>query len=361
MANVYRADHVGALIKPESVLTAQKAFAAGQLDAASRTAAEDAAIVDALAHQKSLVMTVVTDGEFRRADSIEPYARSLDGITRGGPGAPSPSLKSDYVVNGKLKATSRLAAHESAFLTAKNQTRFKICLASPSTLALRLFRPGVTDSAYPTVARLAAAFGDILRSEITALLNDGVPYVQLNGGLYHALFEGAGRKLLPLAGNDRGGLFDELVSVDVAAIRDIPKSSAATIAMSIGRVAELEDRSDRYERMVASLLEQLPVDRVLLEYDEPQDHDFASLAALRPGQMAVLGLVRTDGQPEDIGDIIDRIERAAKLAQEDHLALSPRRSFFNDAARPLGAQLKQQEESLLRASEVVQQFWGLEL
>lgn len=68
--------------------------------------------------------------------------------------------------------------------------------------------------------------------------------------------------------------------------------------MHIGRVPELNDVSDRYERMVTRLVEQLPVDRVLLEYGEPREHDFTSLRALPAGKMAVLGLVRSEGELE---------------------------------------------------------------
>lgn len=361
MANVYRSDHVGTLIKPEALLTAQQNFAAGKADATLRRAAEDAAIVDSLALQKSIVMTVTTDGEFRRADPDEPYASALHGLTRSLSRASSLSLQSAYAVTGKLRQTTRLTAGEVDFLRSKNQSRFKICLASPSTLALRLFMPGVTETAYPTVTDLATYLGDVLRAEITALFSDGVPYVQLNAGQYHALFEGAGREALMVAGKDGGGLYDELVSIDVAAIQGMKKPASATLAMRIDRVPEPNDDGDSYERMVVGLMERLPVDRFLLEYGEPQAHDFTSLAALPAGKMAVLGLVRTAGEPEEIGVIIGRIEQAAMFTQEDHLALSPRRAFVNLSTRPVASQLKDQEHSLLRTSEAVQQFWGLEL
>jgi 5-methyltetrahydropteroyltriglutamate--homocysteine methyltransferase len=358
---VYRADHVGALIKPEPLLSALEGFAAGNVDAAEKTAAEDAAIIEALALQKAIVMTVVTDGEFRRAHADEPYASALAGLKRSETPVRNAALQSVYAVCETIKQTSRLAAREVDFLKAKKQSRFKICLTSPSTLALRLYKPGITEAAYPTVVDLAAALGGILRSEIDLLIKDGVQYVQLNGPAYHALFEGLGTELLGLPDKDRGALFDELVAVDVASLKDVDRSSSATLAMRVDRVPELNDDSDRYERMITRLLEQLPIDRVLLEYGEPRDHDFTSLAALPAGKMAVLGLVRTDGEPEEIGAVIERIERAARVTQEDHLALSPCRSFVNVPGHPVSAQLQQQHHTLLRTSEVVQQFWGLEL
>src|SRR5216684_2486723 len=247
MANVYRADHVGALIKPEALLAAQKDFAAGNVDAAVKRAAEDAAIIEALALQKAIVMTVVTDGEFRRADADEPYASALEGVKRSETPVRDASLQSVYAVCGKIKQTSRLAAREVDFLKAKTQSPFKICLTSPSTLALRLYKPGITEAAYRTVVDLAAALGEILRSEIDALIKDGAQYVQLNGPAYHALFEGAGTELLGLPDKDRGALFNELLAADAASLKEINRSGSATLAVRLDRVPELNDDSDRYE------------------------------------------------------------------------------------------------------------------
>jgi 5-methyltetrahydropteroyltriglutamate--homocysteine methyltransferase len=362
MANVFRADHVGALIKPESLLSAQAAQAAGKGDAAALRAAEDAAIVQALELQKSVVMTVVTDGELRRASPDEPYASALEGLQRRSSGpAQASTLRSAYAVCAPLKQKGRLMEREVSFLKANTRSPFKIGLTSPSSLALRLYQPGVTEKAYPRIHDLAAALGDILRHEIEALFGEGVRYVQLDGPVYHALFEGVGQRLLDLPGKNLITTFDELVALDVAMLESIKKPAPATLGMHIGRAADLNDGADRYERMVTQLLERLPVDRVLLEYAEPEERDFSALKALPSGKMAVLGLVRTEGRPEEIRAVIDRIEQAARMTAEENLALSPRAALVNVPGQPVAAQLKAQQEILTRTSEVAQQFWGLEL
>src|SRR5258708_3608733 len=63
----FRADHVGSLLRPSSLLAARDDFAAGQIDAAQLRAAEDAAIADVVTMQDELGLQSVTDGEFRRA------------------------------------------------------------------------------------------------------------------------------------------------------------------------------------------------------------------------------------------------------------------------------------------------------
>jgi 5-methyltetrahydropteroyltriglutamate--homocysteine methyltransferase len=355
MANVYRADHVGGLIKPQALLTAHEGFQTGRVDAAGRIAAEDAAITEALAEQKAIVMTVVTDGEFRRIHADEPYGQIAGLEPRTGVLHAS---QSRFCVHGPVAANGRLFAAEADFLTNAKQSRFKVGLHSPGTLALRLFQPGVTDAAYSSVVELAGALAPVLSAEINALFESGVPYVQLNAPHYHSLFTDPSRWAAHLPAS--AASLEGLVAADAALVSSL-KPTKNILALRIDRSQEAGEPTDSYERLVGKLVERIPVERYLLEYDEPAEHDFEALAALPLGKMAVLGLVRTEGTAEEIGQVIDRVEQAARKTSEDQLAVSPRRAFRLKPGRRLEEQLEAQHRSLLRASEVVQQFWGLEL
>lgn len=363
MANVFRADHIGSLVKPQSLLTAQAAFAAGSKDQdeAALRKVEEEAIKQALDLQKKVVMTVVTDGEMRRTNADDPYVRSLEGIKRHAAATGVASvLQSAYGVCEPVSQRQRFTEDEVRFLKSTTAVAFKICLLSPSTLAMRFYKPGMTDTAYRSVQELAGAFSLIVQREIEALTSDGVAYVQINSPAYDALYDGSGLHLHDLPGLASAGAFDELVAIDAAMLRKV-KVSASTLAMHLGRAEGVNHTNDRYERMIEKLLGTLPVDRVLLEYGESAAHDFRALKALPAGMMAVLGLVRTDGEPEEIGDVIRRVELAARQAPEENLALSPRKGFANIAGHAVDADLAAQKRCLIRASEVVQQFWGLEL
>ncbi|HSG57031.1 MAG TPA: 5-methyltetrahydropteroyltriglutamate--homocysteine S-methyltransferase, partial [Paracoccaceae bacterium] len=64
----FRADHVGSLLRPESVAKARKQFFEEKsIDRAALTAAEDAAIKDVIRMQEEVGLKAVTDGEFRRS------------------------------------------------------------------------------------------------------------------------------------------------------------------------------------------------------------------------------------------------------------------------------------------------------
>jgi hypothetical protein len=63
----FRAEHVGSLLRPMSLLALRRRFAQGEVDQAALTAAEDRAIDDAIALQQRVGLRLATDGEFRRA------------------------------------------------------------------------------------------------------------------------------------------------------------------------------------------------------------------------------------------------------------------------------------------------------
>src|SRR5579884_3342854 len=100
--SAYRADHVGSLLRPAELLQARQAHAAGHLPLAELRALEDASILRALAMQREVGLSVLSDGEYRRASWMEAWDRVLDafvvadasgagaganiGRWRGGPG-----------------------------------------------------------------------------------------------------------------------------------------------------------------------------------------------------------------------------------------------------------------------------------
>src|SRR6478609_343989 len=61
-----RVDHVGSLLRPESLKQAFRDHALGKLGKEALLAAQDAAIREVVARQEALGLPVVTDGEFRR-------------------------------------------------------------------------------------------------------------------------------------------------------------------------------------------------------------------------------------------------------------------------------------------------------
>ena len=66
MAKVYRADHLGSLLRPDSFKEARAAFQESRITMEQLAQAEDEAILHALERQSQSGVDVFSDGEFRR-------------------------------------------------------------------------------------------------------------------------------------------------------------------------------------------------------------------------------------------------------------------------------------------------------
>src|SRR5215472_5088851 len=133
MAEYYRADHVGSLLRPAAVLEARAAHTAGRISLAQLRDIEDKAILAALEMQRQVGIDVFTDGEYRRSWWSGAIAESVEGIIddpeavftpgwQGPSGAQADTTAAEIgfaeqVVGAKLRQVRRLTAHEIGFLT----------------------------------------------------------------------------------------------------------------------------------------------------------------------------------------------------------------------------------------------------
>src|SRR5690606_28952547 len=77
----FRADHVGSLLRPDSVKKARKRYFEDKaISAEELKEVEDAAIKDAIRMQEDTGLLAVTDGEYRRAYWHYDFMDALDGV-----------------------------------------------------------------------------------------------------------------------------------------------------------------------------------------------------------------------------------------------------------------------------------------
>src|SRR5262245_53088261 len=77
----FRAEHIGSLLRPKSLLEQRARFAAGEIDQVALTRAEDEAIKEALTLQERIGLKFATDGEFRRRSYHSFFYRKLGDIS----------------------------------------------------------------------------------------------------------------------------------------------------------------------------------------------------------------------------------------------------------------------------------------
>lgn len=367
MPVVMRTDHVGSLIRPAPLLEARAAYREGRIPLEALRAAEDEAVLEALALQQAAGLEVFTDGEFRRDAWQTPISQAVDGFANEYPVQENRLADGTVVrlemhtkpVVAKLQRRRRLLGVDVAFLKRHAPGPFKVTLPSPSYTARSSYARGVTERAYPTVEALQQDTVAILRAEVEALAADGVSYLQLDEG-----FTGYVRPGWLDALRSQGIDPEQALAADIAADNacyDAARARGMTTAMHLCRGSRTNARNTgSYDWLAERLFDQLHVDRFLLEYDSEAAGGFEPLRFVPPGKVAVLGLVTTkDARLEAEDELVRRVEAAARFCPLERLAISPQ-CGFQGAANADGARMTvdDQQRKLELVVRVARRIWG---
>ena len=193
--------------------------------------------------------------------------------------------------------------------------------------------------------------GSLLRPE--ALLADGVRYIQLDN-------PGYGAYLGAHAEQDKAG-FERVLAADIAAVAGVARPAGVTIGLHVcrGNQSSKWMGEGDYEPIAEELFGRLPVDRLLLEYDDERSGGFAPLRFVPRGTVVVLGLVSSKtGVLERADEVCRRIDEAAKFADYDDLALSPQCGFASIAEGGNLLTDAQQYAKLSLVADVARSVWG---
>ena len=368
MAEVFRTDQVGSLIRPESLLTARDEWLAGRMSRDGLRPFEDAAVLQALELQREVGIDVFTDGEMRRDAWMTSVSQAVDGFADTYPKAEQTRPDGIKVmvqthskhVTGRLHQRERLSAHEAAFLREHAPGPFKITIPSPVMISRSSFRPGVTDAVYQDRKALLADCLPIIHNEVHALVNEGAAYIQLDFGFAAYVNDAM------LAAMKQQGLDPEQeLTGDIAAensIYDTLPRDRVTLGIHIcrGNRTAWGGGVGSYDWLSEHLFRDLHVDRFVLEYDSDRAGGFEPLRHVPEGKVVALGLVTTKSpQLESQETLLRRIEEATRYCPIDRLALSPQCGFQSSALRD-GAFMTMDDEKrkLELIVDTARQVWG---
>jgi 5-methyltetrahydropteroyltriglutamate--homocysteine methyltransferase len=365
MPKIYRADHVGSLLRPPELLAARAAHAGGRLGAAELRAVEDRSIFDVLQLQRQVGVDVFTDGEYRRSSWLGDMAEAVEGfvperveIHWRGPGGGIEGSTA-HVVAGRLRQVRRLTAHQSSFLRAHAPGPFKMTIPSPSVFMLTSYKPGVTDRYYPTRGALLQDLVPIVQNELRALVEEVVPYVQLDAPQYTFYVDPQVRDRLRQAGVDPDAAFDDALAADGACLQGL-RREGVTVAMHVcrGNNRSRWFTEGGYDSIAEKFFGSLPVDRFLLEYDTGRAGGFEPLRFVPRGKTVVLGLITTkEGRLELPEVLLRRIDEASRYVPLDHLAISPQCGFASAIPGNL-LSADEQRQKLELVVEIARKVWG---
>jgi 5-methyltetrahydropteroyltriglutamate--homocysteine methyltransferase len=355
----FRAEHVGSLLRPPSLLALRNA---DHTDEELR-AAEDAAILDVIRFQEDVGLQSITDGEFRREKYFTHFAQAVDGFGRAEgtvtfhDDSGRPMVYETDVIAGKLSRARGIATAEYAFVHEHTSRTPKATLPSPGAQHHFRFKPGLSDVAYPDLEELFADLAQIYREELAELAALGATYVQLDDVAFALMCDPEHRAQVQAGGADPDELVARYVRLTNDALAGRPDSLTIGMHLCRGNNQGKWLGEGGYEPIAEQVFGGLEIDAFFLEYDSERAGGFEPLRHLSPGATAVLGLVSTKTpELERSDDVLRRIEEASQIVPPERLAISPQCGFASvEEGNPVSPD--DQRRKLELVVEVAQIVW----
>jgi len=374
--NDIRVDHVGSLLRPESLKAVFGRHAAGLADSAELVQAQDAAIRAVVAKQERHGLPVVTDGEYRRlnwqvsfseVEGWDLWKISWDGL-RKRPENRDPEEKpltkgKDAVLTFRTPATARLRLvrnfplEEYRFTKSAASRPVKVTLMGPDRVAQMCD----LEHSQPIYADAAAFLADVVavqRRMVRQLVEAGCEYIQLDEPSYTGYVDPPTIERMRARGEDPMKNLERAIAADNAVIEGLKGRASFGLHICRGNRASMWHREGTYDAIAERLLNGLKFDRLLLEYDTERAGTFEPLRFAPKGITIVLGLITTKtGRVESVEELRRRIGEASRYVAPDQLALSPQCGF----ASGIGGNLITEDEQWAKLDvmlETARREWG---
>jgi 5-methyltetrahydropteroyltriglutamate--homocysteine methyltransferase len=364
----FRADHVGSLLRPQSLKEAREAHQAGRISAAQLQAAEDIAVREVVKLQEDVGLKGITDGEVRRGTWHLDFLYQIGGVTQdqsnlkvkfnnaqGGIEFMSAALK----VTGKLKLTKTIFGEAFSYLKSVTTSGTpKLTIPAPSMIHYRGGSAAIDSAVYPETGQFWSDLKSVYADEVEALGQLGCRYLQLDDTSLAYLNDPTQRAYVEKQGGDAKN--QHLVYIDVlnGALAKKPADMAVCTHLCRGNYRSSWVASGGYDYVAEALFNELKVDGFFLEFDDERSGGFEPLRFVPKGKYVVLGLVTSKRpQLESKDELKRRIDAAAKFVPLDQLCLSPQCGFSSthegNAVTP-----EDQIAKLRLVVETAREVWG---
>jgi 5-methyltetrahydropteroyltriglutamate--homocysteine methyltransferase len=365
----FRADHVGSLLRPPSLVDARAAFADGGITADQLHAAEDKAIADVVELQLSVGLKGITDGELRRGSWHMDFIYELDGVSKldgrsqftfhndQGDISFTPSAMR---IDGKVGLSHTIFgdAFTSLQRILGDRGLAKLTIPSPSMVHYRGGRAAIDTSVYPDLDAFWSDLEAAYRDEVARVGELGCRYLQVDDISFAYLNDPHQRAYVGEVGGDPEHQHEEYIAHLNAALADRPDGMAVTAHMCRGNFRSSWVAEGGYDYVAEALFNDLAVDGFFMEWDDERSGGFEPLRFVPPGKIVVLGLI-TSKQPglETKDDIKRRIEAATRFVDIDQLCLSPQ-CGFSSTMEGNALTVEDQAAKLRLVVEVADEVWG---
>ncbi|HXQ49844.1 MAG TPA: 5-methyltetrahydropteroyltriglutamate--homocysteine S-methyltransferase [Stellaceae bacterium] len=362
----FRADHIGSLIRPQSLIEARRDFMAGKLAKDALRLLEDDAIRGVVKLQEEVGFHAITDGEFRRVSYLTEFLnpigvelqshKSPDLVYHDDAGRTAPATLA--LVNRRISWSGSVNVAGFDFLKALTRETPKVTIPAPTQVHLFASRDGISRAVYPDIAVFWDDMVAAYAAELQALGAAGCRYVQLDETSIPKLADPAIQAVVTGRGQDWRQVLHTYIDVMNRIIRSAPKDMVVAVHHCRGNNAGMWQSQAGYEAVAELMFSTMEAKSYLLEFDTPRAGDFTPLRFMPKDKVALLGLISTkDNRIESADELKRRIDEAAKVMPLDRLCLGPQCGFScGFAGSPLT--YDSQVRKMQRIAEVARAVWN---
>lgn len=333
----YRADHVGSLLRPDSVKAARKKFyedkSIGEEDLRE---AEDAAIRDVVKLQQDAGLPVVTDGEMRRSFWHYDFMGGLTGLDleERDEGVQFHGIKLRPIfptITDKLDFPDDHPMLEHyKFLAGVTKVMPKISIPGPSCSHFRTAIEDIHVKEYRDEPE--ALFADLAKTyakAVKAFYDAGCRYLQMDDIFFAYLCDPKHRAAKKADGQDPDWLIDRYAWMMHEAIDGRPDDMTIGMHMCRGNFVSTYAAEGAYDPAADAIFNKTGVDIYFMEYDTERAGGLEPLRLLPKGKKRVMpGFITTKtGDLEKLDDLKRKFDEASKHADIGQLGIAPQCGF----------------------------------
>ena len=363
---VFRADHVGSLLRPQAVKDARKAcLEEGSIGAATLSQVEDDAIRQAVVMQQSAGLKAVTDGEYRRSFWHYDFMGHLTGFELAerdqGLQFSGAVLRPIFpTIPGRLDFPDDhpMLAHFT-YLASVADVQPKISIPGPSCCHFRTTAADILPAEYTDLDVLFADISATYSKAVKAFYSAGCRYLQMDDIFFAYLCDPKIRAEKIEQGFDPDWLITQYAKMMNEAIRDRPSDMTIAMHLCRGNFQSSWMAEGAYDPVADAVFNQTGVDVFFLEYDSERAGGLAPLRLLPKGsQRVMIGFVTTKSAELEHSDTLRRkFDEASKYIDLDQLGIAPQCGF---ASTEEGNKLTEdeQKDKLELVVSTAERIWG---
>lgn len=328
----FRADHVGSLLRPESLKKAREDFKEGKISADELRAIQTKEIKRIVDKQIEIGLEAVTDGEFRRSFWHIDFIENLNGFEGFVPerGIQFVGIETEPY---DVRNIGKISFNEDHPFV-KDFKEFKEIVGgravpkqtipSPN----QLFHAGIRNpEVYPNLDDYVEDVIQTYKDAVKAFYDAGCRYLQFDDVYIAGL---NAEQLFAYEKLSREELIELALHVVNSVLEDKPEDLTITTHLCRGNYRSTYAFEGSYAHIAPTLFAKEKVNGFFLEYDDDRSGDFKPLRYIpkENGPRVVLGLFTSKfGELEDKELIKARVKEASEYVPIENICLSPQCGF----------------------------------